>query len=186
MKPIYWKLSSCGGVDSRRMIIDIEDDKWLFHYSYVLSGGGVIDGLVWNMPMCVIKQMPRAEDMPWSFGGVDLVSDRIKAVWEREAPDCVQFLPVELRGPGSDCCSYSYWAVNWLKKLDWLHEASYQEDETGRSVHIPILDSAKIDHREQMGVLQDFHPMRIVSGRIRSIMKKSGITGPFYDRVPMI
>lgn len=186
MKVLYWELSSRGGVESRRMVLSTDDDKWLFQYSSALSGGGFIDEAVWKPPVYTVEQMPTIEDMPWALGGVELVSDRLRELWVREAPGCVQFLRANIQGSGAGSCPHRYWVVNWLKTLDWLHAESFREDERRRYVHVPILDAKRVNPHEHMGVLKDFHPMRIVSSRIRSIMKKNGMAGPFYDRVPMI
>lgn len=47
-----------------------------------------------------------------------IVSDRLRDFLEREAPDCAEFLDVNIVGPQRQSLYKNYWAVNWLHAWD--------------------------------------------------------------------
>lgn len=184
----FWSLSQNGGVKSRRLYVQSEQVEWSRIMREHLWRGTSIAPSEWPDPLPVFAYTTRTvfEDMLWSSSSNEIVSDRLRDLWEREAPGSAQYLPVELSGPGVEECPHRYWAVLWRRHIDCLAEESFGEDERGRFVQFCIIDTARIPEDAVLGAVKGFLPRRIIRNDLKLMMKNVGITGPQFSPIAQV
>jgi hypothetical protein len=137
-------------------------------------------------PLFVYDSVTVFEDYPWSFN-VDVVSGKLRSLLERLAPGVAEYWPIRLKGPRSDQLPDSYWAVNWLRVVDCLHEETFNVNDEGRRyVEVPVIDPAMIPGDVVLAVVEHFRVMKIIRDDLRLELIKAGIRGPQYGRMASI
>jgi hypothetical protein len=147
-----------------------------------LQEGRPMDG--WTPPVFAADPPPAFEDVPWAAGCFLLVSSRLRAFLEAEAPGAAQYLPVVIEGPGAEGAG-PYFAVNWLRTLPCLDEAaSMNVDPTGRRyVEVPVIDPRRAPADAVIGPLGGYTVVTLVRDDLRKKLKAAGFTGPQFYKI---
>lgn len=184
----FWSLTQNGGAKSRRLYVQCEQLEWSKIMRTHLWNGTPIAMYEWPEPVPVFVYTTKTvfEDMLWSSSSNEIVSDRLRHIWEHEAPGAAQYLPVQLSGPGVEECPHKYWAVLWRRQIDCLAEESFDEDERGRFVQFCIINVARIPNDAVLGAVKDFLPQRIIRNDLKLKMKKAGIIGPRFSPIVQV
>lgn len=117
----------------RREFVDLSDmgasDRKGVKRSYCVPQGGLkfLESFHRGTRLPIPKRPPRVkvepplplEDMPWSFE-VHVVSERLRAWFEREAPDHAQYIECSFYGPKKLIPKTPYYLVNWLHLVDCI------------------------------------------------------------------
>ena len=125
-------------------------------------------------------------DMPGKVG-FPVVSGKMRRILEEFAPDAAEYLPIRLKGPGSDSLPDTYWAMNWLSIVDCLDERSFNVDRKGkRYVEVPVIDPKKIPPEFVLGVLEHYRVQILLRNDLRLALNKAGIRGTQFYKVASI
>lgn len=178
--PTYYQITQNGG--NRRWWIENRDYEWLRTMEWLLLRGVPLKSREWPSPAPIYTytKCRRIEDMPMTSASIDIVSDRLREIWEREAPGAVQFWPVRVEPVGCEPVTGQYWAVNWLAVVDCLAPESFDEDERGRFVQFCIVDRKRIPSDVKIGVVRGYEVQRFIRSDLKRKMIAEGIIGPQY------
>ncbi len=125
-------------------------------------------------------------DFPGNLG-FRVVSGKMRRILEEFAPDAAEYLPIRLKGPGSDSLQDTYWAMNWLSIVDCLDERSFNVDRKGkRYVEVPVIDPKKIPPDFVLGVLEHYRLQILLRNDLRLALNKAGIRGTQFYKVASI
>jgi len=136
--------------------------------------------------LMVSESIKRVVDFPGHLG-FKVVSGRMRQMLERLAPDAAEYLPLRFEGPNADALPDTYWAINWLRVMDCLHETSFNVDRKGkRYVEVPVIDPAMIPGDFVLGIVKHFEPLTLIRNDLRLALNKAGITGTAFFKVASI
>ena len=190
--PEWWKLSDMGDAEEkrrRRYSVSVElgnADSWKFCLGARLpEDHPTVRAVEEDDPPAPV------EDMPWGNSRGLLVSDRLRRLIEREAPEHVQFVPAAIRTrqgtPVTDRAPF--WMMNVLRIIDCTdYEASEYtiRDEpdgtTFYSFDVHVTDSRMIPDDVVMTRILQFANIVLVRDSLRRAILDAGMTGcQFYE-----
>lgn len=125
------------------------------------------------------------EDMPWVGLSPPIVSDRLRRLLKKHAPNCAQFLRVQMKYEGSSLDLPPYWAANWLQVADCIDwDQSLYKDDPLKPGEIDfwmnVIDPAKIPCR--LLRVRHCEVIALIREDLRTVLEDQGITGcRFYD-----
>jgi len=182
---LFWTISPYG---ERRTLWQMfpTDDDWSWNMGERLRKGRSMTRSQWPSPPPVwtYDKVKTFEDMPWGIRDFHIVSDRLRAFLEVEAPGAAQYMPIALRGPRQKEIPCSYWAMNFVRVFDCLDEEhSMNVDDTGRRyVEFPVIDPRRIPEDGVLGLLKEYEVDRIIRDDLRRKIIKEKFVGPqFYQ-----
>jgi hypothetical protein len=130
------------------------------------------------------------EDMPWSIGSAPIVSDRLKRILEKHAPQHGEYWPVEIYGRHADTGGMNYWLVNWLRVVDCFDRSASDydivQDHAGDSRYRfrkLVITEAAVPRRAKLFRVLHFPEIQIVRRNLLMTIAAAGITG--YQTYPI-
>jgi hypothetical protein len=133
-------------------------------------------------PLWTYNRIPEAG--PYDFPAVNfahfIVSARLRKFFEAEAPGQLSFYPVRVQGPGSEKLP-PYYATRFESAWDCLHPYSWDEDENGRFIAYPILDSSKIPVNSLIGAVKHFSVVQLIRDDLKRKIVQEGFTGFHFN-----
>ena len=128
----------------------------------------------------------------------EVVSNRLRELIDRLAPDHAQWLPITLVHRRKALPWGPYWVANWTRKVDcWNLEAGARlaaEDFKRYNGRQPVpddklqpmlvIDSARVPEGIEAFLVHDSNIL-IISGRLKRAIQRAGMTGWSFDRVPI-
>jgi hypothetical protein len=166
-----------------------DQDSWWWKIAVRLRSGKPIGPGEWPDPPPSLenrssKQVFWGEDMVNTVDDLWVVSSRLRAFLEEHAPGVAEYLPVQLRGPGTQGKG-PYWVMNSVRLLDCLDEdASMNVDRTGRRyVEVPVIDPGRLGPDDVLGNVKGYEVKWIMRSDLKLKIKKAGLTG--YSFFPL-
>lgn len=181
--PVYWNLSRAGGI--KRLVVST--GAWGWNFSVRLREARPLKKSEVPQPLeFVYKRLTTFEDMLWPDIMVLVISDRLKAFFEKEAPGVAEYWPARIVGPGSETCPHSYWLMNITKTIDCLdRDLSMNIDADGKEfVEVEVIDGASAGPDDVLGLLKGYTVCTIIRDDLRKKMKKAAFKGPQFTRLP--
>lgn len=180
----FWQFTSSGGAVRKRWCLSFEDEPLGRRLRFrSIQGKRMTRDEILLQPPVLLYDTLRMEDMPSVAQSVHVVSDRLRQFLEEQAPDTAEYFPVEIVGPGQDQIKTKYWAINWIAQFDCLHEQSYNEDDDGRYVEVPIIDVSRIPQGERVGLLSGFSVVTLMREDLKKQIASLGFTGPQFYKI---
>jgi hypothetical protein len=188
--PRFWSYCINPGRRSTRWEVEEQDEAWAWRTRVRLREGRPMGPGEWPSPppVFVYTSVKCFEDIPWPRRvSIFIVSDRLRALLEAEAPGAAEYLPVHLQGPRSRELPGPYWVMNWVRLLDCLdEEASMDEDEKGRFVQVPVIDPSRIPPDATLGLLKGYEVVKLIRDDLRIKIEKAGLTGLKYSPIAQL
>ncbi len=126
------------------------------------------------------------EDVPMLHTNVIIVSNRVRAVFEREGPGDCQFVPVEIRCRGK-LIEEGYWVLVPLREFDCLDPGrSLKYDEPDRNgdpwYHRIAIDPSRVPETVSTFRVKYFGSRPVVRDSLRRALRRERVTGvDFYE-----
>jgi hypothetical protein len=105
-----------------------------------------------------------------------IANQRLQAFFETEAPGSFEYFPVKLVGPQSEKLG-PYYVCRFLHTWDCLHPYSWDEDETGRFVQMPIVDVSKIPPDGKIGTVKHYAVEQLFRDDVKRAFVRAGFVG---------
>ena len=114
-----------------------------------------------------------------------LVNEKIKAVFDRLAPEQIQFFRAKLMNEGSQRVLAPYWIANVVKRFECVDQEQ-SELQYYRDGSIEFIDKLKLKTLSEKECgdifrMDEFLPVMVVSSRLKAGLEEAGISGfTFY------
>lgn len=186
----WWKLSCSGNANERKewrylvkLMLDPVQEWWF-------AKGRPIREPLPPITAIAYEDGP-VEDMPWGENTLLLVSDRLRQLFEREAPGHAEFFPATIlttkKRPVRELAPF--WAMNILRIIDCTHyeasEYTTREEPDGSTFYsfdVHVTDSSKIPDDVVMTRILQFPNIVLVRDSVRRAVLDAGMTGcQFYQ-----
>jgi hypothetical protein len=177
----WWTLKD----DFKCPLVPVDDD-WSWGMRGRLRQGTPLSKREWpKTPPVFVHKSKIMVDIPSPDRDIYIVSSRLRAFLEAEAPDAAEYYPVTLRGPGGMERHGEYWAMNFIRVFDCLdRDKSMNIRADGTPfVEMPVIDGSLIPPDGVLGLVKDFRVMRLVRNDLRLKIKKAGFTGVRFGEV---
>lgn len=127
------------------------------------------------------------QDMPWTYGYAQTVSDRLRKFFILEAPGCVQFLPVKAFLGDQEMPQNSYWVANWLcviDCIDWRLSKIRNKIPNPRAKLIwpRIIDLNKA-HQAPLFIVKEQPSLVLIRSDLKDKLQYEGFTGCQYYKI---
>jgi hypothetical protein len=151
---------------------------WSPTYAYMI--GGSFPRPTWPMdpPELRYSSLPTNHELLVPSDGVFnfIANQRLQAFFETEAPGSFEYFPVKLVGPQSEKLG-PYYVCRFLHTWDCLHPYSWDEDETGRFVQMPIVDVSKIPPDGKIGTVKHYAVEQLFRDDVKRAFVRAGFVG---------
>jgi hypothetical protein len=185
------EFSDSGGEEDTRSIVFDDID--------VETSAALVEGKPithWNAGVRVRQRSKGTlEDVPWSMpGGAPIVSDRVRAVFEREAPGQVQFVPLAITRRGKPIDGPQYWIMNLLHVVD-----CFDRKRSGYSTEVEdgvlkyffefnglVLNCGRVPSHVKVFRVEHFEETMVMRAEPRQALDADAITGMQYRDIRQV
>jgi hypothetical protein len=105
-----------------------------------------------------------------------IANNRLRDFFETEAPGSFEYFPIRLVGPQSEKLG-PYYVCRFLHTWDCLHPYSWDEDQTGRFVQMPIVDVSKIPPDGKIGTVKHYTVEQLFRDDVKRAFVRAGFVG---------
>lgn len=141
----------------------------------------------WDCETAVhLRRTSPTEDMPWVCGGFHVVSQRLRGLLDKHAPQHAQYLPVRMLFDGYPISCGPYFLANWLHECDCIDQQAVQLLPMPQRVVVGVvIDPARVPPEVMIARLEGGSRV-IIRDDLRRILEAARINGCQYYCYPHV